>query len=56
MAAAAGEIAVAKEYAYTVVNDKVENTVRTISAIVTAEHARTAANLYKIEALLRKEA
>ena len=56
LSAAAGEIAVAKEYAYTVVNDKVENTVRTISAIVTAEHARTAANLYKIEALLRKEA
>ena len=50
------DIVYEKEYAYTVVNDKVENTVRTISAIVTAEHTRTAANLYQIEALLRKEA
>ena len=57
MAAAAGEIAVAKEYAYTVVNDKVENTVRTISAIVTAAHARTGSNLDKIEELVKgKEA
>ena len=51
MAAAAGEIAVAKEYAYTVVNDKVENAVRTISAIVTAAHARKGSNLDKREVL-----
>ena len=53
LAAAAGEIAAAKQYAYTIVNDKVENAVRTLSAIVTAEHARTRNNLEKIEEMIK---
>ncbi len=50
--AAAGEIAVAKEYGYIVVNDKVENAVQTLSSIVAAEHARTDRNLETIEAII----
>ncbi len=53
LAAAAGEIAAAKQYAYTIVNDKVENAVRTLSAIVAAEHARTRNNLEKIEEMIK---
>ncbi|MBR1760077.1 MAG: guanylate kinase [Schwartzia sp.] len=53
LAAAASEIAVAKEYAYTIVNDKVENAVRILSAIVEAEHARTRNNVEKINAMLK---
>ena len=53
LAAAAGEIAVAKEYTYTVVNDQVENAVKTISAIVTAEHARTGNHLAEIEEMTK---
>ncbi len=53
LAAAAGEISAAKQYAYTIVNDKVENAVRTLSAIVAAEHARTRNNLEKIEEMIK---
>ena len=53
LAAAAGEIAAAKQYAYTIVNDKVENAVRTLSAIVAAEHARTRNNMEKIEEMIK---
>ncbi len=53
LAAAAGEIAVAKEYVYTIVNDTVENSVRTLSSIVSAEHARTSNNLDKIEEMIK---
>ena len=50
--AAAGEIAVAKEYSYIVVNEKVENAVRALSAIVSAEHARVDRNLETIETII----
>ncbi len=53
LSAAAGEIAVAKEYAYTIVNDTVERSVHTLSAIVSAEHARTCNNLEKIEEMIK---
>jgi guanylate kinase len=53
LSAAAGEIAVAKEYAYTIVNDTVEHSVHTLSAIVSAEHARTCNNLEKIKEMIK---
>lgn len=53
LAAAASEIAIAKEYAFAIVNDKVENAVRTLAAIVDAEHARTRNNLETIDEILK---
>ena len=53
LAAAAGEIAVAREYAYTIVNDTVEHSVQTLAAIVSAEHARTCNNLEKIDKIIK---
>ncbi len=53
LAAAAGEIAVAKEYAYVIVNDKVETAVRTLSAIVAAERVRTKNNLDIIDSIVK---
>ena len=53
LAAAAGEIAVAREYAYTIVNDTVEHSVKTLSAIVSAEHARTCNNLDIIDDIIK---
>ncbi|MBP5199452.1 MAG: guanylate kinase [Schwartzia sp.] len=53
LAAAAGEIAVAREYAYTIVNDTVEHSVQTLAAIVSAEHARTCNNLEKIDEIIK---
>ena len=37
LSAAAGEIAVAKEYAYTIVNDTINDSVQTLAAIVSAD-------------------
>ena len=53
LAAAAGEIAVAREYTYTIVNDTVEHSVQTLAAIVSAEHARTCNNLEKIDEIIK---
>ena len=53
LAAAAGEIAVAREYTYTIVNDTVEHSVQTLAAIVSAEHARTCNNLEKIDVIIK---
>lgn len=53
LAAAAGEIAVAREYAYTIVNDTVKHSVQTLAAIVSAEHARTCNNLEKIDEIIK---
>ncbi|MBO4852263.1 MAG: guanylate kinase [Schwartzia sp.] len=55
LSAAAGEIAVAKEYTYAVVNDSVEDVVQTLSAIVAAEHARTSNNLDTIDAIINNQ-
>ena len=55
LSAAAGEIAIAKEYTYAVVNDSVEDTVQTLSAVVVAEHARTSNNLETINAIINHE-
>ncbi len=52
LSAAVGEIALAKEYTYAVVNDSVEDAVQTLSAIVAAEHARTSNNLGTINAII----
>lgn len=52
LSAAAGEIAVAKEYAYTIVNDTINDSVQTLAAIVSAEHARTCNNLGKIDEII----
>ncbi len=53
--AAADEIALARSYKYAVVNDAVESAVRTLSAIVAAEHARAENNLDRIDAIIRGE-
>ena len=53
LAAAAGEIAVAREYTYTIVNDTVEHSVQTLATIVSAEHARTCNNLEKIDEIIK---
>ncbi len=52
LSAAVGEISVAKEYTYTVVNNSVQEAVQTLSAIVAAEHARTDNNLEIISAII----
>ena len=43
--AAAGEIEIAKEYNYIIVNDKVEKAVDEIASVLLAEHCRTKRNL-----------
>ena len=53
LSAAAGEIAVAKEYAYTIVNGTIKDSVQTLAAIVSAEHARTCNNLGKIDEIIK---
>lgn len=53
LSAAAGEIAVAREYAYTIINDTVERSVQTLSAIISAEHARTCNNLEIIDEMTK---
>ena len=52
LAAAKDEIALARAYAYTVVNDSVERAVDVLSAIVEAERARTERNMGVINAML----
>ena len=51
LASSTGEIAVAKEYRYVVVNEDVEKSVATIWSILTAEHCRVARNTELIETI-----
>ncbi len=51
LASSAGEIAVAKEYRYVVVNEEVERSVETIRCILTAEHCRVSRNTELIETI-----
>lgn len=51
LGAARDEIALGKKYQYLVVNDKVENAVESIRAILAAEKAKTERNLNLIEVL-----
>ncbi len=53
LAAARDEIALARAYAYTIVNDSVHRAVDVLSAIVLAERARTERNTERIDALVR---
>jgi len=53
LASSAGEIAVAREYRYVVVNEDVDRSVETIWSILTAEHCRVSRNAELIDSIVQ---